>query len=88
MVSQEQIDFMKKVMPNGSQELVAGMEIGDEFINTQTGQIHTCDKIEWIEDRYFYGYGLNDPWMDGQVSWVAARHVKPYTVMNIILDEG
>lgn len=77
----------RKYLTNSSQYLVDGLEIGDLFVDQSTGQVHTLARIEWQEDRYFYGYEVEEPWLEGtHYSWVPARHVRPYTLLDILFD--
>lgn len=71
---------------NGSQQLVDGVGIGDQFIRDDFGTVHTCVKIHWMDDRYFYGYEDSDLWLDKKYSWVPARHVKPFTLLDVFFD--
>lgn len=75
-----------KWLRNGSQQLIDGVNIGDEFIREDLQTIHTCKKIHWKEDRYFYGYENIDLWTESEYSWVPARHVKPYTLLDVLFD--
>lgn len=74
----------RKWLSNSSQQLVDGVNIGDQFVREDCGTVHTCQKINWI-DRYFYGYEDSDPWTESKYVWVPARHVKPYTLLDVIL---
>ena len=77
----------RKWLRNGSQYLVKGLEIGDLFLDQSTGNVYELSRIEWQEDRYFYGYEVEEPWLEGtHYSWVPARHVVPYTLLDILFD--
>jgi len=83
--TEQQFLNCRKWLANGSQFLVDGVNIGDQLLFED--QVYTCTKIEWREDRYFYGVGVFDSWDDqSKCMWIAARHVKPYTLLDVIFD--
>jgi hypothetical protein len=83
--TKQQLINCRKWMANGSQSLVDGVNIGDNLIFD--GQVYTCAKIEWREDRYFYGVDTTGSWDEqSELMWIAARHVKPYTLLDVLFD--
>lgn len=82
MPTAQELANVKKFYANGpNQRLVEGLNVGEDMIVNDT-IICKCTGIKFDDGCFQYGY--IDCEFDDRVTWVTARHVKPYTLLDIV----